>query len=80
MLEEGITQVSSLNLAATVTNILTTTGHSFFSTLRLKEDITDFYTWIENGITHIPEKPGLGFEINHDALNRYTVRTLSVTQ
>ena len=80
MLEEGITQVSSLNLAATVTNILTTTGHSFFSTLRLKEDITDFYTWIKDGITYIPQKPGLGFEVNFDSLNKYTVRTLRVTQ
>ena len=78
MLEEGITQVASLNLAATVSNIMTTTGHSFFSTLRLKGDITNFYTWIKDGITYVPENPGLGFEIDFETLKKYTVRTLVV--
>ena len=78
MLEEGISQVSSLHIASTVPNILTTTGHSFFSTLRLQGDITDFCTWTENGITKIPDKPGLGFEINYENLDKYTVSVCTV--
>ena len=73
MLEEGITQVASLHVASTVSNLLMTTGHSFFSTLRLKEDITDFYTWTKNGITEITNNPGLGFKINYEVVDKYTI-------
>ena len=76
MLEEGITQVSSLHVASTVPNILMSTGHSFFSTLRLKGDITDFCNWTKEGITYVPEKPGLGFEIDQENLDKFTVRTV----
>ena len=76
MLEEGITQVSSLHVASTVPNILMSTGHSFFSTLRLQGDITDFCEWTKDGMTFVPEKPGLGFSINHENLDKYTVRTV----
>lgn len=78
MLEEGITQVSSLHVASTVSNILTTTGHSFFSTLRLQGDITDFCTWTRDGITYVPERPGLGFSINYENLDKYTVSVCKV--
>ena len=78
MLEEGITQVSSLHVASSVSNILMTTGHSFFSTLRLQGDITDFCTWTKEGITYVPEKPGLGFEINYENLDKFTIQTILV--
>ena len=78
MLEEGITQVSSLHVASTVPNILMTTGHSFFSTLRLRGDITDFCKWTKEGITYVPEKPGLGFEINYENLDKFTIHTIPV--
>lgn len=78
MLEEGITQVSSLHLASTVPNLLTSTGHAFFSTLRLQGDITDFHKWTVNGVTRVPNKPGLGFEINYKMLDKYTVGRVEI--
>ena len=80
MLEEGITQASSLHVASTVPNILQSTGHSFFSTLRLKGDITDFCRWTKKGITYVPDKSGLGFDLNYENLNRFTVRTVVVAK
>ena len=78
MMEEGITQVASLNVAATTRNIMTTTGHSYFSTLRLVADITDFCTWTKDGVTHIPDNPGLGFKINNENLEKYTIDRKSI--
>ncbi len=78
MHEEGITQSASLHVACTVSNLLAETGHSFFSTMRLDGDITDFKYWTEDGVTKLRNRPGLGFEINWDNLEKYTVRSCSV--
>ncbi|MBQ3094319.1 MAG: hypothetical protein IJC52_04015 [Clostridia bacterium] len=79
MHEEGITQAASLQVAATAEMLVPTIGHSFFSPMRLKRDITDFHTWTNNGMTAIPEKPGLGFIINEENLNHFTIETCTVT-
>ena len=73
MMEEGISQVASLNVAATTRNIMMNTGHSYFSTLRLVGDITNFCTWTKDGVTHIPDNPGLGFKINSENLEKFTI-------
>lgn len=78
MIEEGITQAASLSVAATVSNMMTTIGHSFFSPLRLDGDISDFHTRVVNGHAHISDKPGLGIEIDLEAMARYTVNTCCV--
>lgn len=78
MLEEGVTQTASFHLALTVPNILTTTGHSFFSTLRLKGDVTYFCNWTKDGVTRLPDCLGLGLEINRDNLDKYTISELEV--
>lgn len=78
MLEEGITQAASLHVACTVPNILATTGHSFFSTLRLQSDITDFYSWTRDGFTSLSGKAGLGLEINQKNLDKYTVKSFTI--
>ena len=75
MLEEGITQAASLSLAAGTANLMTTIGHSFFSPLRLDGDITDFETRVINGVAHVSDAPGLGFQINEENLKKYTVKT-----
>jgi len=78
MLEEGITQAASLALAAGTSNLMTTIGHSFFSPLRLDADITDFETRVINGVAHVSDAPGLGFQINEENLKKYTVKTTVV--
>lgn len=78
MLEEGVTQTASFHLALTVPNILTTTGHSFFSTLRLQGDVTHFCNWTKDGITRLPDCHGLGLEINRDNLDKYIVSETEV--
>ena len=78
MLEEGITQAASLAIAATVPNLMTTIGHSFFSPLRLDGDISSFHTLVVDGVTHVPDAPGLGIEIDRDALAKYTVNTCCI--
>ena len=78
MIEEGITQAASLCVAATVPNLMTTIGHSFFSPLRLERDICDFHTRVIDGVTHITDTPGLGIQIDQEALEFYTVNTCCV--
>ncbi|NCB31265.1 MAG: mandelate racemase, partial [Clostridia bacterium] len=78
MLEEGITQAASLCVAATVPNLMMNIGHSYFSPLRLDGDISDFHTRVINGVTHISDAPGLGIQIDEEALAKYTVNTCSV--
>ena len=70
MIEGGITQAASLNVAA-VSDIMATTGHSFFSTLRHKDDVTDFADLVVDGITTIPDNPGLGVTVNVDKIKQY---------
>ncbi len=78
MLEEGIAQSASLHIACMVPNILMSTGHSFFSTMRMQGDITDFHSWTkDDGYTYISDKPGLGIEIDPEMLDRYTVNSVS---
>ena len=79
MHEEGITQAASLNLAATVEGLVPTIGHSFFSPMRLKGDITDFHTWTKKGMTAVQEKPGLGFIIDEENMRRFTVESFVVS-
>ena len=77
MIEGGITQAASLNVAAT-SDIMTTTGHSFFSTLRHKDDVTDFASLVTDGITTIPEKPGLGVTVYEDKIKKYESNPVTV--
>lgn len=70
MIEGGITQAASLNLAAT-SDIMMTTGHSFFSTLRHKDDVTNFRNLVVDGITNIPDEPGLGVRVYEEKVKQY---------
>lgn len=72
MIEGGITQAASLNVAATC-EIMTTTGHSFFSTLRHKDDVTNFRDFVIDGITTIPEEPGLGVKVYEEKVRLYEI-------
>src|SRR6056297_65568 len=76
MIEEGITQAASLNIALTVSNLYEW-GHAYFSPLRLDDDITDYVSNIVEGKVKATTKPGLGVDIREDVLEKYvTGRTL----
>ncbi|MBQ3417906.1 MAG: hypothetical protein IJH32_08725 [Ruminococcus sp.] len=77
MIEGGITQAASLNVAAT-SDIMMTTGHSFFSTLRHKDDVTDFAGLVVNGITTIPDRPGLGVTVYDEKIKQYESSPVAV--
>ena len=72
MLEFGITQSASLQHAATVRNLVDI-GHAFMSPLRLSEDPTDFSSFVRNGIAHIPNRPGLGVQVDEGHVRRMAV-------
>lgn len=63
MHEFGVTQVASLQHAATIRNLFDF-GHAFMSTLRLAEDPTDFSSFVRNGVIHLPKAPGLGIRVD----------------
>ncbi|ESW95659.1 mandelate racemase [Mesorhizobium sp. LSJC268A00] len=71
MIEFGITQAASLQHAVTVRNLVDA-GHAFMSTMRLVEDPTDFSSFVRNGIVHLPDRAGLGVEIDEDHVRRLT--------
>ncbi|MDY3868830.1 MAG: enolase C-terminal domain-like protein [Pyramidobacter sp.] len=72
MLEEGITQAASLNIALTTSNLYEF-GHAYFSPLRLDADITDYTSLIRDGRVYAPTAPGLGVQLLDDVLDRYIV-------
>jgi muconate cycloisomerase len=70
MLEEGITQAASLNIALTTSNLFPY-GHAYFSPLRLDADISTYSELIRDGRVYPPTAPGLGVDILDDVLDRY---------
>lgn len=72
MIEEGITQAASLNIALTTSNLFEY-GHAYFSPLRLDADITDYSSLIHGNRVVPPVAPGLGIKLLDDVLDRYVV-------
>ena len=81
MIEEGVTQAASLQIVATCSNIVNTICHAYFSPNRLVGDISNYHTFIhpEQGLVEIPNGPGLGIEINHDAIKKYLVSSVTIS-
>jgi muconate cycloisomerase len=77
MIEQGVSQAASLQVAATLPNLLPI-GHSYFSTLRFKTDLTNFHTYIKNGIVHLPSAPGLGITVDVDKVKHYCIEHIHV--
>ena len=69
MIEFGITQAASLQHAVTTSGIVDA-GQAFMSTLRLIDDPTDFATNIRDGVVTLPDRPGLGVEVDEARLRR----------
>jgi muconate cycloisomerase len=80
MIEEGITQAASLQIAATCTNIVTTIGHAFFSPYRLDGDICSYYQQVkpQEGKVRITDRPGLGIDVEEAAMDKYRVNRVTV--
>jgi L-alanine-DL-glutamate epimerase-like enolase superfamily enzyme len=78
MIELGITQAASLQLAATLPNLIPG-GHCFMSTLRLNDDITSFRALVSDAQARVPDGPGLGVELDERALRRYGAERVTVT-
>lgn len=81
MIEEGITEAASLQIGVTCDNIVSTIGHAYFSPNRLESDICTYHEQIhpELGLTEVTDRPGLGIEIDKDAMEKYTLETILVT-
>ncbi|PQV43278.1 enolase C-terminal domain-like protein [Paraburkholderia sp. BL21I4N1] len=72
MIEFGVTQAASLQHAVTIGNLVDV-GHAFMSTLRLAEDPTDFSSFVRKGVVHLPERAGLGVEVDEAHVRRMAV-------
>lgn len=70
MIELGITQSASLHLACVLPNLLDC-GHAYMSTLRMADDVTDFSEWIVKGRALLPDKPGLGVNVDMNKISAY---------
>jgi muconate cycloisomerase len=54
-------------------------GHAYMSVVRMKEDVTDFAGYLNGGTVKVPTRPGLGVEINEEALRKYTLERLEIS-
>ncbi len=81
MIEEGVSEAASLQLAVTRPNIVTSIGHAFFSPNRLDGDICSYHEQIHfaDGESVLTDLPGLGIEIDEAAMKKYTTDTRVVT-
>ena len=79
MIELGITQAASLHLGCTLTNLVNC-GHAYMSTLRMSDDITDFSDWISGGVAVLPDRPGLGVEVDEGKIAKYQAGAFHVEQ
>jgi len=72
MFEFGITQAALLQLGCTLCN-LADMGHSYFSVLRMSDDVTDFARNISGATITVPSAHGLGVAVDEDKLRKYTL-------
>ena len=73
MIEFGVAQASALSVAAITENIVLDMGHCFMSTLRFKDDISDFKKLIsKDKIVKLSDKPGLGINVDEHKLKAFS--------
>lgn len=70
MLEFGVTQAALLHLGAVARDLIPS-GHAYMSTLRMRDDFTDFRSRLRHGHAHVPDAPGLGVAVDRAKLARY---------
>ncbi|WP_243291156.1 o-succinylbenzoate synthase [Bacillus sp. FJAT-47783] len=70
MLETGISRAHNIALASLPN--FTIPGDISASSRYWKEDIIEPEVTVTNGVIHIPEKPGIGYEVNRKKLKKYS--------
>ncbi len=70
MIELGISQAAALHLGASLPNLLDC-GQCYMSTLRLQGDVSNFSDLVHDAVATVPDGPGLGIELDEDALGHY---------
>jgi len=70
MIELGVSQAAALHLGAALPNLLTC-GQCYMSTLRMKNDVTDFSGHIHRAVATVPDTPGLGIAVDDDKVKHY---------
>ena len=77
MLELGIAQAASLQLAVTRRNLVDV-GHAYMSPLRLSGDPTNFASFVRNGVVYLLEAPGLGVDVNEEQVRKLAVMEVTL--
>lgn len=76
MLEAGIGRAH--NIALTTLSQFVLPGDTAGSSRYWKKDIIKPEVEVENGIIHVPNKPGIGYEMDEEALKEFTVATETI--
>jgi o-succinylbenzoate synthase len=71
MLEAGIGRAH--NIALTTLSNFTLPGDTAASSRYWKQDIIAPEVTVEDGIIHVPDKPGIGYQPNLDAIHNFTI-------
>jgi o-succinylbenzoate synthase len=71
MLEAGIGRAH--NIALTTLSNFTLPGDTAASSRYWKQDIIEPEVTVEDGIIHVPAKPGIGYQPNLDAIHNFTI-------
>jgi o-succinylbenzoate synthase len=71
MLEAGIGRAH--NIALTTLSNFTLPGDTAASSRYWKQDIIEPEVTVEDGIIHVPDKPGIGYQPNLDAIHNFTI-------
>lgn len=77
MLEAGVGRAH--NIALTTLSQFTLPGDTAGSSRYWKKDIIHPEVVVENGVIHVPKKPGIGYEIDEEALKQFTIDTKEFT-
>jgi len=75
----GINVIASAHVCATVSNFIMLEHWKHPGTEELRNNIFKQDIKIENGYLHVPQKPGLGLELNEDAVKKYTINNWDIS-
>jgi O-succinylbenzoate synthase len=71
MLEAGVGRAH--NIALTTLPGFTLPGDTAASSNYWEKDIIEPEVTVENGLIHVPDSPGIGYSLNHEAIAHYQI-------
>lgn len=77
MLEAGVGRAH--NIALTTLSQFVFPGDTAGSSHYWKQDIIQPEVVVENGVIHVPDQAGIGYDIDEEALEKFTVATKTIT-